>query len=884
MVSQFNLDCAQQHSIDELINSTPFKKANRNACSMLIQFYTADTQINTILSTIKYLKSNLPNAVIISATTVGEIVNGRSQTGKNVLGFTLFQNSQVAAIHQAVKPGSEQQSGNSLGNTIQTQHPDAKGVLLLSTPLSINAASLLKGIESTAPQYQLFGGGAGDYASLNNSLISCDESVYNQGVVAVVLSGESLHIDSKTYLGWRALSHAFKVTEVDGLVVKTIDNKPAYEIYQKYLNLENDDNFFLNALEFPFLLQRHNRLLARVPVGVTDDNGLIFVADIEQGESLQLGYGDPDLIISGAEATQAAITEFSPQAIFLYSCGCRRFLMQEDVELETIPFQSIAPTFGFYTYGEFYSYQGNLPLLNSTMVAISIREGEKQPISPLVSTISEPEEMDPYAHKHARIVSRLVQFIQATTGELEHANQAKSLFLANTSHELRTPLTSISGYAEAILEGDVPKQDVHAAVEIIHRQSEHLLALVNDILDISKIEAEKLDMSYSQFNLSDLFAEIESTFQHQAAQNQLQFNVNLAPNLPETIYSERERLHQIILNLCSNALKFTNVGSVTVTTQLLELEQTLRVEVLDTGSGLTKEQITEVFQPFNQLQLSHFEEKPQGTGLGLSISQNLANELGGRIEVTSAKGQGSAFTLFLPINQTSSTITNEPESNNLLAHSNHSDQGKILLAEDMKDNAELFALLLSNAGFDIDVVENGKEAVHQALQCQYDLILLDIQMPLMTGLEAMEFLRFSGIDGPIIALTANAMETDVATYLEQGFTDCIAKPVKKEKLVATAIKYTQYQLNNVVADIPQDKINQLKTSAIQTLKNEVKHLSGLHSKTTEQAQQFGHKVKGVAAQYELAHIALIAHRLELENNKSKQQLLMSQLTAHINSL
>lgn len=876
MAKHFSLDNISHVAIEELINSDSFISALNNSASVLVQYYSASTCEQQLTQTIDYLKEQLPSAIIVIATTVGEIINGHSVTGKDILGFTLFETSQLNVIHQNVDKGHEKHLGHELGQTIERQFSNVKGVLLLSTPLSIDAAELLKGLEESKPSYQIFGGGAGDYASLNNSIVGCQEHMYQQGVVAVIMAGDELNIESDTYLGWRPLSRAFTATEVNGLVVEQIDDMPAYDVYKKYLDLNPNDSLFLNALEFPLLLHRHGKMLARVPVDVTESGGLIFVADIHQGEKLTLGYGDPALIVQGSEKAQQQISQQNPEVIFLYSCGCRRFLMQEDVELETLPFQKIAPTFGFYTYGEFYSDQGCLPLLNSTMVTVSISEGngKKTDKPSYVKTENTPKTLqDPYANKHIRIVSKLVQFINATTQELNQANDAKSQFLANTSHELRTPLTTISGYTEAILNGDIEEKDWKSAIEIIHHQSDHLLTLINDVLDISRIEAKKLSLSFSSFNLHTLLNELTETFDYQAKQKNLTFTLHIDSQVPEFIHSEPERLNQILVNLCSNAIKYTYNGKIDLLVCFDTINTQLIFEIEDTGVGLTETQIQTIFQPFSQIKQKA--QQSEGTGLGLSICQQLAKALKGQLKVKSKAGVGSCFRFTLPVELApESSLLREQNASN----ERHSDKKyNILLAEDSLENGQLFKLILENAGFSVDLVENGEDALEFSAKHKYDLILLDIQMPLLDGLEAHNMMRFSGVDSPILAITANAMSHDINKYLQHGFNDCISKPVKADVLINTVYKFLDSDKNSVAEPLPEKVMQQLKSSTKQSLKLEIESLR-LDCDENEKSQIF-HKVKGMAAQIDLVEIADLAHQLENSpNNIERLQALKAMIS------
>lgn len=395
------------------------------AASVLVQVYSANVQGNWIDSVTECILAALPQAVIVGATTVGEVAQGQSLTGKTVVGLTFFETTTLDVFAMACKTGQEAEVGAELGRRIERSRSAPSGVLLLATPLSISAADLLQGLEKTRSRYPVFGGGAGDYASMTQSLVFAGSEQFSQGVVAVAFMGNDLQIESRTYLGWRALSKEMTVTDVDGMLVKTVDGQPAFDVYRRYLDIPNDDQFFLNALEFPFLFQREGKVLARVPVAVTEDGGVQFVADIAPGEKFRIGYGDPELIVGDAIDIHHVMRGFSPEAVFLYTCGCRRFLMQDEVDKETLPFEAIAPTFGFYTYGEFFGGNQSIEMLNSTMVAVGMRERLAQRRQPDVVTaaLNSPAPTDPYANKHSRIVSRLVHFIGAVTTELEDANR-----------------------------------------------------------------------------------------------------------------------------------------------------------------------------------------------------------------------------------------------------------------------------------------------------------------------------------------------------------------------------------------------------------------------------------------------------------------------------
>lgn len=428
MITHLSHVYAGLQNLHSLLSEEKWSRAAAAASSVLIQIYSHETDPRQLQELVASLQARFPQAVVVGASTVGEIAHGGLLSRQTVIGFSFFSSSRLSLVVLPCDAGAEYHAGLTLGQRIAACPGPVAGVLLLATPLNMDAAELLRGLEHAATGHTVFGGGAGDYAALRNSLVFGGASMLARGAVAVVLAGAELQLQARTYLGWRPLSKVMRVTDVDGLLVRTVDHQPAFEVYRRYLNIAEDEDFFLNALEFPFLLERAGELLARVPVSVTAEGALQFVADIRAGEMFRLGYGHPELIVNDARSIHRQTQQFSPQAIFLFSCGSRRFLMQEDVALETEPFEQIAPTFGFYTYGEFFGRE-RLALFNSTMVLVGLREGahDDVPASHMASTATTTPPAapldDPYANQHARIVSRLMHFIGTVTEELESLNQ-----------------------------------------------------------------------------------------------------------------------------------------------------------------------------------------------------------------------------------------------------------------------------------------------------------------------------------------------------------------------------------------------------------------------------------------------------------------------------
>jgi len=414
-------------SLTEEIETGAVSHAAEKSQAQLVQIYCAEANKAHISAITAVITSRFPAAVVVGATTIGEVAHGRLMTKQTIIGFTFFQSSDVNLVAMASEGDDEQDIGAEIGQRVNQSFTEIAGILVLATTISINVSALLEGIDSTLSGYPVFGGGAADYTSTNTALVFSKAEQFDKGVVVVVFSGRDLHVESSSYLGWQPLSHSMRITQVDGLNVQQIDDQPAFDVYQRYLNIPSGDQFLFNVLEFPFLLERDGNLLARLPVSTSDDGSLQFVSDIREGETFRIGYGDIDLIIENSKQLHKSMAEFCPQAIFLYSCGCRRFLMQESVELETLPLEDIAPTFGFYTFGEFFG-SSRLSLLNSAMVAVGLREGPKHTkqadkiVNPLLESAPSIER-DPLANQHARVVSRLMRFIKVVSAELEAAIQ-----------------------------------------------------------------------------------------------------------------------------------------------------------------------------------------------------------------------------------------------------------------------------------------------------------------------------------------------------------------------------------------------------------------------------------------------------------------------------
>jgi signal transduction histidine kinase/DNA-binding response OmpR family regulator len=383
------------------------------------------------------------------------------------------------------------------------------------------------------------------------------------------------------------------------------------------------------------------------------------------------------------------------------------------------------------------------------------------------------------------------------TQQTAEASRTRGEFLANTSHGIRTPMNAIIGFSEMLMEENLTEQQ-KKQVGIIRDSSRHLLQLINDILDYSKIEAGKLDVKITDCAVGNILTAVESLMCPAAIEKRLQFEIMRSGPLPEFIHTDSARLKQCLINLVSNAIKFTDKGHIYVRVfqENRGDKSFIRFDVEDTGIGISSEQQSHIFEPFSQAD-SGAARRPGGTGLGLAITQHLAEFLGGSVTISSTVGKGSVFSLIIPIDMPSAGIVEEGASvdtgqkdrqlpielDNLKLH------GKVLIAEDSPTNQILIELLLKKLGLETVVVENGQQAVQKAMTEKFDIILMDIQMPVMNGYEATRQLRKEGIVIPIVAVTACAMKGDDEKCFAAGCSDYLSKPVDRKKLVETLWKY-----------------------------------------------------------------------------------------------
>jgi PAS domain S-box-containing protein len=414
--------------------------------------------------------------------------------------------------------------------------------------------------------------------------------------------------------------------------------------------------------------------------------------------------------------------------------------------------------------------------------------------------------------------------LQKALKTAEIANQAKSQFLANMSHELRTPLNGILGYAQILQRDKNMTPSQRDGINVIYQCGHHLLSLINDILDLAKIEAQKLEFNLTNFHFPNLIKEVVEICSLRAAQKQITFNYQLSSHLPTAIHADKRRLKQVLINLLTNAIKFTDQGGVTFKIDLINGPtplggpdssqpasfQKVRFQIKDTGIGMTPEQLEKIFLPFEQMGESA--RKAEGLGLGLAITQQIVSLMGGKIQVESSPKQGSTFWVELDLELATAALKADTKTDPKVIIGFRGEPRKILVIDDALENRSIIKNVLSSIGFEVIEAVNGKEGLEKIVATHPDLIITNLMMPVMDGFEMTKNLRMlpEFKEAIIIASSASVYAADRQKSQESGCNDFLAKPIQLEELFSKLQTYLQLEW---IVEMPEESLLTVETTS-----------------------------------------------------------------------
>ncbi len=448
--------------------------------------------------------------------------------------------------------------------------------------------------------------------------------------------------------------------------------------------------------------------------------------------------------------------------------------------------------------------------------------------------------------------------------QAEAANRAKSQFLANMSHEIRTPMNAILGFSEIVL-GKIKDKQISHFIQSIHSSGNSLLSIINDILDLSKIEAGKMELEYSAVSINTLFKEMDTFFQQKLTQKGVKLIIDIPEGFPEAVILDDLRLRQMLINIIGNAVKFTSTGCIKLSIKDISCEEMHRsslnftLVIEDTGVGIPESQQSQIFESFSQVEGQKY-RKYGGTGLGLAITARLAQMMGSTIQVKSTEGKGTAFHIhFKEVEVASADLILSKEDHSFDYSNVEFEKSKIIIVDDIDFNRELIINFLEDYEFEIVEAKSGREAIENTRRFQPDLILMDVRMPDIDGIEAAKTIKNdpSVNSTPIVAITASVMKEDVDEY-ELIFEDFLRKPISKAKLIAILSEYLPHTLKS---EVEAPAIESSSSATIEEIKLNAKQMGVLSDKhdlcaelsselSIDKIESFAHEIEEIGKEYQ----------------------------------
>lgn len=787
-----------------------------NAGERILFFGDQNNDEQHLRKQVAMIQDELPELKIVGTTMPGNGV--MKEYGQNFIGagysFLMMENAKAEVFHYDCHDMSAQEAGKLFLREIRYKEHVA-GIMLFSAGVEREIDRFMISItESDYSDIPILGAQAGADGKSYVCGSFRDGEPNDCGITAVILYGRGLNIYYNYDMGWKAIGKEMTVTGIDGhYCITTIDDRPAASIYHEYLGVEPDEYFVENVREFPLMTMRGDRQVVRTPSGYDDKGNLHFIARVNEGDKVMLSYGNPRRLLEETKMYADSMREFGPQALFLVICENRvRFLGDMAASDITVYMQFMPQIAWVRGFSAMMMDEQGGGVVNSAIVSIGMREGELRGGDSDRHTVGSPE----ITRKGATpLDQRLAMFLEKTTQELEDmavaadaANKAKSAFLSQMSHEIRTPINAVLGMNEMILR-ESKDENVIRYAENARIAGLSLLGIISDILDFSKIEAGKMDIVPYEYELASMVNDLVNLISHRIDEKGLELDVFVDTSMPHMLYGDELRIKQIITNLLTNAVKYTEKGTVTLSvayTRNSTDEITMLVKVKDTGVGIKEDNMSKLYTAFDRIDKNRTKDI-EGTGLGINITQQLLGLMGSELHVKSTYGVGSEFSFSLVQKVTNwdgigdySEALKHVEDHRVVRKTQFTaEKAKILVVDDAPMNLDVISGLLRRTLIYVDTAESGAECIEKFRKNDYDLVFLDHRMPQMDGIETLAKMKelfgdeLRGI--PVISLTANAVAGAKEQYMEAGFSDYLTKPVMPDELEEMLKKH-----------LPEDKV------------------------------------------------------------------------------
>ena len=801
-------DGSFENAINELKSSTAYEASKR----ILIVIFEQNWDKEETFRKKAYIEDTLKKAEVIGVThfdweSIDPTRIGTPREGSNnhsVISALFFEKSDFKIYGYDMTAEDEATIGQKLNDDLKSLN-DVRGVMVLVSNTFKDIGTVLKNADRGYPDVPFFGASAGANfeapIGVNSKILFHGDSYVSDYMYAVVFYGSELHIEAHHNFGWTPIGRTMTVTDTtDQITVSTIDDAPAADIYTRYLGLKGQQINMFNICEFPIIVESDESRLTRFPVMSTEKDELLFGCTVKKGDTIQFTYGSMWRILNEVEEDSIAFQDFTPEAMLLVVCINRKMFLRDNEYREVACYRKVAPELAhLHGNSEIFRFNGHGGEYNSALIAVGFREGDvnpsfaKEDIQKTIMGLDDAYVPIPLEHRITSFLNAITDDLKETALEAERANQAKSLFLSNMSHEIRTPINSILGMNEMILRESTEPSVRDYAMDI-KSAGNTLLSLINDILDISKIESGKMELLPEEYDVYDVVRDLRTMILTRVKEKKLELISEIDENIPSRLFGDDVRIKQIFTNILSNAVKYTPSGSITVraSCNIKGDIATIHCEVSDTGIGIKKEDIPKLFTEFQRID-ERRNRNIEGTGLGMNITLRLLDMMGSTLNVESEYGKGSTFYFDLDQRIVDKTpIGNidkkQKAADNYKYHSTFvAPDAKILVVDDNEMNLKVFAGLLKKTQVNITTALSGAECLELVKKERFDIIFLDHMMPEMDGIETLNEINKLGDtspnkDTPIYALTANNFSDAAKMYKDAGFKGYVSKPIAPLKL------------------------------------------------------------------------------------------------------